>query len=167
MTVRDAMHGAAPMQHLPLVRLIQWGEHLSVGHPEIDAQHEAIMGLGVKLYEGWRTGDRVDALRPGVEKLVKLLPAHLAYEERVLSKIGYEDLEQHAAEHRSMLTDLADMKARFDATEDATEAGGGSLLAPGWPITQFFLEFAVGHVATSDMGYYQALEASTKARQRS
>ena len=148
------------MQHLAMTNLVQWGDHLSVGSPEIDAQHKAIFGLGTRMYENWRGGAGVGALRPLVDKLATLLPAHFSYEERRLAEAGYADLDQHAAEHHSMLKDFADIRERFQALKDGKEARGGSLLAPGWPIMQFFLGFTIGHVMSSDMSYAQALTAS-------
>ena len=148
------------MQQPSLARLIQRGDHLSVGHQEIDAQHKAIMELGMRLYEGWRGGSSVGVLRPLVAKLGKLLPAHLAYEERVLAGIDYDDLQQHAAEHAKMSADFTDLEARFADVKDGQVPASGSLLAPGWPIMQFFLGFTLGHVGTSDMSYCRALAAS-------
>ena len=34
--------GRTQMQDQSINHLIQWGDHLSVGHPEIDAQHKEI-----------------------------------------------------------------------------------------------------------------------------
>lgn len=157
------LFGRIPMQHHALNNLIQWGDHLSVEHPGIDAQHKAIFDLGMKVYETWRGGGGVEILRPAVDKLAHLLPAHFSYEEKLLAKIGYAGLEQHAAEHRSMLNDLADMHGRFHSLKDGHESPGGSVLAPGWSIMQFILAFTVGHVMSSDMSYCQALAAGRKA----
>ena len=157
---RTALFGRVPLQHLAMTNLIQWGDHLSVGNREIDAQHKAIFDLGGRIHENWRGGAAVDALRPLVDKLANLLPAHFSYEERRLAEIGYDDLDHHEAEHRSMLKDFARVRERFHALEDGHQSRGGSLLAPGWPIMQFFLEFSVGHVMSSDMSYAQALTAS-------
>ena len=143
-----------------MTNLIQWGDHFSVGIPEIDAQHKAIFDLGTRIYEKWRAGVGVVALRPFVDKLASLLPAHFSYEERRLAEAGYVDLDQHVAEHRSMLKDFAVIRERFHALDDGREVRGGSLLAPGWPIMQFFLEFTVGHVMNGDMSYSQALAGS-------
>ena len=160
MTINAALFGRMPMQHHALNNLIQWGDHLSVEHPGIDAQHKAIFDLGTKVYETWRAGGGVDVLRPAVDKLANLLPAHFAYEERLLAEIGYDGLDQHVAEHRSMLEDLAVMRERFQTLKDGHESPGGSVLAPGWAIMQFVLEFTVGHVMSSDMSYCRALVAS-------
>jgi hemerythrin-like metal-binding protein len=156
----SGLFGRVQMKHLSMTNLIQWGDHFSVGIPEIDAQHKAIFDLGTRIYEKWRAGVGVVALRPFVDKLASLLPAHFSYEERRLAEAGYVDLDQHVAEHRSMLKDFAVIRERFHALDDGREVRGGSLLAPGWPIMQFFLEFTVGHVMNGDMSYSQALAGS-------
>jgi hemerythrin len=163
MATNAALFGRIPMQHHALNNLIQWGDHLSVEHPGIDAQHKAIFDLGTRVHETWRAGGRVDVLRLAVDKLVNLLPAHFSYEERLLADIGFDGLEQHIAEHRSMLNDLEVMRGRFHAVKDGHESPGGSVLAPGWSIMQFILGFTVGHVASSDMSYCRALVANRGA----
>lgn len=160
MTIDQALFGRTQLQHLAISNLIQWGDHLSVEHPGIDAQHKAIFDLGAKVYEHWRGGGRVDTLRPAVDKLASLLQSHFAYEERLLAEIGYDGLAQHAAEHRSMLGELEIIQQHFNAFSDNQESTGGSLLAPGWPIMQFILGFTVGHVMSSDMSYCRTLIAS-------
>jgi hemerythrin len=155
-----ALFGKAQLHHFSITNLIQWGEHLSVGHSGIDAQHKAIFDLGFKIYEHWRDGAGVGVLRPTVNKLEHLLRAHFSYEEKLLGEIAYKELGHHAAEHRSMLNDMERMQGRFNAFKDGQKSSGGSLLAPGWPVMQFVLEFSVGHVSTSDMSYCQALIAS-------
>jgi len=160
MNINTALFGRVQTQHLSVTNLIQWGDHLSVEHPGIDAQHKAIFDLGAKVYENWRGGGNIDVLRPVVDKLANLLQAHFSYEERLLAEIGYDGLDQHVAEHRSMLNDLAIMQGRFHTFKDGHESAGGSLLAPGWPIMQFILGFTIGHVMSSDMSYCQALIAN-------
>jgi hemerythrin len=164
MTGQSGFFGAHPTQHLSLANLVQWGDHLSVGHREIDAQHKAILDLGTRLYEGWRGGNHGETLQPLVAKLGKLLPAHLDFEERVLEKIGYADLAQHAAEHRKITSDFAEMEERFFSATHGHAPANGSLLAPSWPVMQFFLAFAIGHVSTSDMSYCRALAASSETK---
>ena len=101
--IGNAPFGRFQMQHLNLSNLMQWGDHLCVGNPVIDAQHQAIFNLGKGVYEQWRGDVSIDALRPSVYKLEKLVQAHFAYEEKVLADIGYDGLKQHALEHLSML----------------------------------------------------------------
>lgn len=165
MSIDNALFGRIQLQHLSINNLIQWGDHLSVEHPGIDAQHQAIFDLGTRVYEHWRAGGTVDMLRATVDKLAHLLDAHFAYEERLLAEIGYTGLEDHAAEHRSMLADLEILRQRCQGLKDGQGAARGSLLAPGWPIMQFILGFTIGHVMSSDMNYCRALIASREGIQ--
>jgi len=160
MSITDNLFGRIQLQHLSVNNLIQWGDHLSVDHSGIDAQHKAIFDLGTKVYKKWKDGGSIDALRPAADKLENLLKTHFSFEEQLLAEIGYQDLKQHAAEHHSMLAEMETMKERFHTFKDGQESVGGSLLAPGWPIMQFVLGFTIGHVMSSDMSYCRALAAS-------
>lgn len=128
MHTSNALFGRMQIQQYSINNLIQWGNHLSVEYPGIDGQHKAIFDLGTKVYESWRSGGGVDALRPAMDKLAHLLPAHFAYEERLLAEIGYADLDQHVAEHRSMLDELASVQERFQSFRDDRDSRGGSCL---------------------------------------
>ncbi len=156
----SALFGRMQLQHLSLSNLIQFGDHLFVEHPAINAQHKAIFDLGTSVYENWRGGGSLDVLRPALEKLTNLMHSHFSFEERVLGEIGYEDLKNHAAEHRTMRDELSSMHDRFPSFKEGKEIRGGSLLAPGWSTMQFILGYTVGHVAQSDMSYNHALVAS-------
>lgn len=157
--------GQNRMQDQSINHLIQWGDHLSVGHPEIDAQHKEIYEFGAEIYESWRHGVRVGELRLSTDKLYGLLRAHFLYEERLLAGIGYGDLKQHVAEHRSMLKQLQDMREHFKTLSDDDDSPGGSVLSPNWSVMQFILAFALGHVMTSDMSYVQPLQVSRNSGQ--
>ena len=154
------------MQDQSVKHLIQWGDHLSVGNPEIDAQHKEIYDFGAEIYESWRHGVRIGELRLSADRLLKLLRTHFLYEERLLAGIGYRDIKQHVAEHRSMLKELQDMCKHFETLSDDDDSPGGSVLSPNWSVMQFILTFALGHVMTSDMSYVQPLQASRDSEQR-
>jgi hemerythrin-like metal-binding protein len=156
----SAQFGRMQLTHFSLANLIRFGDHLFVEHPALDAQHKAIFDLGTGVYEDWRCGGSMDVLRPVLEKLTNLMHTHFSFEERVLHEIGYEDLKNHAAEHRRMRDELSTMHDQFPRFKEGREIRGGSLLAPGWSIMQFILGFTVGHVASCDMSYNRALIAS-------
>jgi len=161
--LENAEYGRGQSQLLSVINLIQWGEHFSVGHSGIDAQHKKIFDLGFRVYENWRNGGGTDELHPTVEKLAALLKAHFSYEESLLAKIGYEGLNEHIAEHRRMLNDLETMREQINERLSLSKTGsksGGSMLAADWPVLQFILGFSVGHVATSDIRYSEALADS-------
>ena len=153
-------YGRMQLANLPLAELIRFGDRLFIEDPEIEAQHQEIFKLGCNVYENWRGGGSLDVLRPAVEKLSNLIHTHFSFEERILSGIGYEDLRSHAAEHRRMRDELSIMNEQFNVITNGEKAGSPSLLDPGWSIMQFVLGFSIGHVASCDMAYNQALIAS-------
>lgn len=150
--------GRTPLQHLSLSKLMQFGDHLRVDHATLDAQHQAIFDLGVKVYEDWQRGECLDVLRPALDKLSDLLQAHFRQEERVLESIGYADLEGHVAEHEKLGEELAAVRARLHRATDGSKAPFG----PDAAAVQFILGLTVGHVAGSDMQYCRALAASER-----
>jgi len=159
-TTSPQISGRTKKQDQSINQLMQWGDHLSVGHPDIDAQHKEIYEFGAEIYQSWRNGVRLGELRVATDKLLKLLRAHFVYEERLLAGIGYSDLKQHVAEHRSMLKELQDMRDHFETLSDDDDSPGGSVLSPNWSVMRFILGFSLGHVMTSDMNYSQPLIAS-------
>ena len=84
MSSRNALFGRLQTQHLAVNNLIQWGDHLSVEDPAIDAQHKAIFDLGASVYESWRGGG-------GVEEAAVPARMHEAREERgVVGSVAHE-----------------------------------------------------------------------------
>ncbi|MBK7356717.1 hemerythrin domain-containing protein [Propionivibrio sp.] len=160
MGIDNSFFGRIQLQHLSVNKLIQWGDHLSVDHPGIDAQHKAIFDLGSRVYEDWRSGGNNEVLRKAVDKLAILLKAHFSYEERMLAEIGYDGLQEHVAEHHIMINEINALQERFHSMKDGQRSQGGSLLAPGWSVMQFILGFSIGHVMSSDMAYCQTLAES-------
>ena len=159
------MNSSAPFSRMPLGQLslenlIQFGGHLLVDHPAIDAQHKAIFDLGVKAYEDWRDGGCLDVLRPAVEKLTNLMHAHFTYEELVLHEIDYGDLESHAAEHQEMRDELSLMHEHLRCFKRAHKSQGESVPASDEAVMRFILGLTVGHVAGSDMRYCCELAAN-------
>lgn len=156
----SALFGRMPLQHLSVNKLIPFSEHFLVDHSAIDDQHKSIFDLGIKVVENWRAGGSIDMLRPAVEELSNLMHSHFSFEERVLDEIGYDDLKNHAAEHRTMRDELSTMHERLRHYKVGHEGHEGLSLAPGWTVMQFILELTVGHVANSDMSYSRALLAN-------
>ena len=138
--------GRVPMLQHSLQNLVQWGEHLSVDHPGIDAQHEVIFNLVSEVHDLWRCNASVIQLSSVVDKLAEVLGNHFRYEERMLEETDYPKLPEHAGEHRMMLEELETIRKRL--TGD-----GNALPEPGWVLLNFMLGVTVGHILSSDIDY--------------
>ncbi len=152
--------GPIQLKHLPIDHLVRWGDHLSVRHPGIDAQHKAIFVMGTRIFEKWRCGGNADQLRRSVDKIALLLKFHFSYEEQLLAEIDFADLAPHIVEHRSIIKDLEFFQSHFPSFANGLARPAKSLLAPSWPAMKTVLGFTIGHVASCDMMFASTLSAS-------
>ncbi len=67
--------------HLPLH---EWPESMSVGVPQLDADHKAIIRLINRLHEGLRSGSEAAALDQIFDNLVAYIEWHFAREEEIM-----------------------------------------------------------------------------------
>ncbi len=92
---------------------IQWSPSLSVGVPEIDAQHQELFRRAERLVTALRSGDRGE-VAPLVRYLADYVVQHFSAEERYMREIGYPHLEGHRAAHDTFRHDLAEMIADYE-----------------------------------------------------
>ena len=138
----DGMTDFSPRQ------LVVWNEHLKIGQPKIDAQHEAIFALAQKSSDFWRKRNTIEQLKLTTEELHEALAAHFAYEEAVLAGIGYADFAEHRAEHRVMLDEMQLIRERVQGMDGEAAAG-----EQGFLLLTYILSATVGHIFHSDMDY--------------
>ena len=93
---------------------LQWTSTLSVGVPELDAQHQELFRRIDRLLTAVLHQDRSEA-----ERLLTWLKGyvrdHFAAEERLMVEVEYPDAERHVQEHREFARRLAQVDADFTA----------------------------------------------------
>ena len=142
----NRMSGVHGLSRFPLKQLIEWGEHLTVGQPQIDAQHEAIFDLALEIADFRHQPNRTGQLKILAERLYRVLEGHFRYEEDQLAAIGYKKLSEHHAEHKMMLEELDVIRGRIDEFER-----GLSYMNPESLLRSYVLGVTVGHLVHSDM----------------
>ena len=90
-------HGNSPMEQ------ISWTEEWSVGHDEIDKQHQNILAIINRLIglHDYETNSSV--LFSLIIDFQICANEHLHYEEYLLSKNNYQDIDDHKKMHRHYL----------------------------------------------------------------
>jgi hemerythrin len=146
MAFRHQVFGASPLVRYSLSQLVECGDHLSVDHPGIDAQHKLIFERVGEVHDLWRRNANLGDLRVAVDRLQSVLETHFHYEERMLAETAYPNLAEHAAEHRALLGELAAIRARLDGDGKAPPESG-------WALLDFLLGVTVGHIVSSDIDY--------------
>ena len=121
-----------------------WKPELSVGIPEMDADHQVLFQRIEAVVQV------IDAKQPRAEvdrvfgELMTSMIGHFAREEQLLLKRGYEYADGHALQHAHILEELGEIKATFlyDADQDALEE-----------VREFLSGWLASHIIDHDFGY--------------
>jgi len=92
---------------------IEWTPALSVGVPEIDAQHQELFRRAERLITALRGGDRTEVARL-VRYLTDYVQLHFSAEERYMRDLGFPGLDGHQAAHETFREDFAELAAEFE-----------------------------------------------------
>jgi hemerythrin len=94
---------------------LQWTSTLSVGVPELDAQHQELFRRIDRLLDAMLHNDR-----SGAEQLLTFLRAyvvdHFAAEERLMAQVGYPEAADHIQEHERFAATLHEVDQEFLAS---------------------------------------------------
>ena len=96
-------------------QLMQWSPALSVGHGEIDAQHQQLVKIANELNAAMQTGAGTQAMGRILSELVDYTVRHFAYEEGEMRKSKYSQIDAHKEEHRKLVAEVTAFKDKFDS----------------------------------------------------
>ncbi|MCM2332769.1 MAG: bacteriohemerythrin [Anaeromyxobacteraceae bacterium] len=121
---------------------LQWTSTLSVGVPEIDAQHQELFRRIDRLLDAVLRRDRSEA-GAVLAWLGTFVQDHFSAEERLMAETGYPDAERHVKEHRDFARRLAEIEADFEAH--------GATAAVMYALEQHAVGWLGDHVYFSDV----------------
>jgi hemerythrin len=123
---------------------IEWNDDLSVGIPEIDADHKRF----VSLVNGFNKSivDRMELSE--IEQRLQLIlddaVGHFAHEERLFEQWSYPDVEAHALRHAELIGTLQSIMSQV----------GSDTLMPQWiEVGLAIKDILITHILTEDMKY--------------
>ncbi len=126
---------------------IEWTDEYSVGHSELDRQHQHILHLINQIVERLNGGDLADSglakdVMSMLMRLYEVGQQHFYFEEIYLSRSDYPDIKAQQSSH-SLYTDkvLQLMSEGVSDTENQKELIG------------FLLEWWNNHILVEDMAY--------------
>ncbi len=128
-------------------QIFPWREAYSVHIPQIDGQHQQLVGLINELHAAMLQGEGNKALGHILNELVRYAESHFSYEETMLKQRGYPNLAAHSAEHQKLTAQVRDLQEQFRA---------GKLLLT-MQVMQFLKEWLANHILTRDMQYAREL----------
>lgn len=121
---------------------LQWTQALSVGIPEIDAQHQELFRQVDRLLEATLADDhgQVGAM---LTFLGEYVATHFSTEERFMRDVGYPGLDRHREEHERFAADLRELHRDF--------AEAGTLPGLVGRLNRQVGDWLRGHVCVTDM----------------
>ncbi|SMF41660.1 bacteriohemerythrin [Desulfovibrio gilichinskyi] len=110
---------AVPSSQVKKVRLkeykdlIKWNDSLMLGIDEIDSQHKRLVEL-INLLNGAMSQSKgADVLAEIFKELREYTVSHFEFEENMLEKHGYEDIEQHKEIHSDLVAQVKTFEKEF------------------------------------------------------
>ena len=129
--------------------LTEWVGCETVGIPEFDADHDALLALAQTLREALQSGAASPAVQPLLDDLLELALAHFEREELELSRTSYPHLVEHTQSHNRLLRAMLHFKG------DVRHARYPPALA-----IKFIHAWVVEHVRIDDSRYAGHLRAA-------
>ncbi|MDE2369008.1 MAG: hemerythrin family protein [Burkholderiales bacterium] len=97
--------------------IMPWSDMLSVGVASIDQQHRILVGILNELGDSMEAGIGTWDESVAMTRLVDYTESHFAFEEALMRRVGYADLDAHEQEHRLLFQQVADLMARSTSGE--------------------------------------------------
>jgi hemerythrin len=122
---------------------IAWTPDMSVGVPELDADHQRLVGLINRLGE---SADHEDpAIIEGVlDDLLTYTTDHFAREEDYMRQVGFPELVEHMVAHDALTRQVEQLRIKF-FLGDVAHIGKETLL--------FLQNWLTRHILQEDMRY--------------
>lgn len=139
-----------------LKQIISWSHDFEIDQPHIDEQHERIFKLALEACDLSRDQANRRTLIASFDTFGTVLQAHFHYEERLLSDIGYPELEEHRAEHNAILSELDFIRQRL-----SSQGAGWAFQQQALVVTNFMIGVTVGHILRSDVNYARYMQTQS------
>ncbi len=92
---------------------IQWTDEYSVGEPLMDSQHQKWIGYVDELERAIQDQRNRQEQEEILDNLVIYMRYHFASEERMMRRLGFEELEDHSQVHARMARQVREMQAEI------------------------------------------------------
>lgn len=122
--------------------LVTWSDEFSLGMPEVDAQHKALIDLINRVWISLVKKANHEQTLKIVEELEKYTLTHFTVEEIFMREIAYSQFDEHKKEHEKFVARIAQEKMKIVA---------------GHPVTldmlHFLRDWLINHILVSDKRY--------------
>ena len=122
---------------------IEWKNAFSVGVLEVDDEHKQLLAIINHLHDAMRAGSDTAELSRVMDELVNYTRFHFAFEEQLMERVGYPDMQEHGRRHQAMMARVAQFQA------DAANARALFSMK----LMEFLKYWLSKHILETDMSY--------------
>lgn len=130
--------------------LIDWQPSFSVGHPELDQDHQNLVELINTLHEAWEAGEDLTVLAGIFGELQMYTDYHFRREESLLEACDYAHLDEQRRAHAALRQSVEDFRARHLADRSSPVLT--------IEIEDFLKTWMMHHILEEDMRYRPVVE---------
>ena len=95
-------------------KFFEWTPDISVGEPNIDGQHQKLLGEVNTILSNLIAGADDNIIREAISFLNDYIDTHFAYEEKYMQDHGYPEFETHKSFHQDFIKHYDDFKQKFE-----------------------------------------------------
>ncbi|MBI4967984.1 MAG: hemerythrin family protein [Rhodospirillales bacterium] len=130
--------------------VVDWTPDLSVGVPNLDADHKKLVELLNRVFVAAYAGVEEEVLAGVLAELAAYTKDHFTREEAHLAQRFYPDLPAHKAEHDRLVAELAQISRRaIDERQEGMSAD----------VSEFLRRWLVDHILDRDRAYAEYLKS--------
>lgn len=93
---------------------LEWDESLSVGIPEIDADHQRFIRLVNELNQAIIARLGMEEIGKCMHSILEDVASHFAHEEAKFKQWGYPGAAEHAQKHAQIILAMNEIQGRFE-----------------------------------------------------
>jgi len=98
------------------MNMIEWREEFSIGLPEVDQEHRALIATINQLQAQATSGASAQMIAERLGDIHAGIAAHFALEERRMVTLGYDQYIVHKLDHERLLDEILDIQDGVQAS---------------------------------------------------
>ncbi|WMW81749.1 bacteriohemerythrin [Undibacterium cyanobacteriorum] len=131
------------------MNFFEWNQQLSVGNPQIDADHQTLIGLVNEFGDTAAKHPDATQLERILQKLIEYTSTHFEREETLMREIGYAKTREHLNQHAKLLARVHDLQKEM-------QLGRISIAIETAELLRFWL---TSHIMLSDRDLAEAIHS--------
>jgi len=102
--------------------LIEWQDHFALGIPGVDHEHREMIDLINELHAHLQISEDSERVLDFLGEIYARISAHFALEERDMRNMGYDEYDDHKADHEKLLDELREIMDAYEDDDSYDEA---------------------------------------------